>query len=148
MAPARQAPPKPVEAPVEAPAKVQQVEVGERGEGQRLDNFLGRMLKDIPKTHVFRVMRKGEVRGTASAPTRSKVAGKRHRGVPPVRTGAAAPPRRAPPAMVQGLVGAIVYGVPRLLVIDKPAGAPCTAEACELRGHRGACVARPDRRSS
>jgi len=39
-----------------------------------------------------------------------------------VRTGAAAPPRRAPPAMVQGLTGAIVHEDPRLLVIDKPAG--------------------------
>jgi len=62
VAPARQPPAKPVEAPAEATAKVQQVEVGERGEGQRLDNFLGRILKDVPKTHIFRVIRKGEVR--------------------------------------------------------------------------------------
>jgi 23S rRNA pseudouridine955/2504/2580 synthase len=39
-----------------------------------------------------------------------------------VRVGAAAPPRRAPPTMVQGLIGAIIYEDPRLLVIDKPAG--------------------------
>ena len=42
--------------------KVQQIEVGERGAGQRLDNFLGRILKDVPRTHLFRVIRKGEVR--------------------------------------------------------------------------------------
>ena len=41
---------------------MQQIEVGERGEGQRLDNFLGRLLKDVPRTHLFRVIRKGEVR--------------------------------------------------------------------------------------
>ena len=123
VAPARQAPPKPVQVPVEAPAKVQQVEVGERGEGQRLDNFLGRILKDVPKSHIFRVVRKGEVRvnGKRAKPDQRLLASDIVR-VPPVRTGAAAPPRRAPPAMVQGLSGAIIYEDPRLLVIDKPAG--------------------------
>ena len=123
VAPARQSPPKAVEAPVEAPAKVQQVEAGERGAGQRLDNFLARFLKDVPKTHIFRVIRKGEVRvnGKRAKPEQRLLASDIVR-VPPVRTGAAAPPRRAPPAMVQGLIGAIIYEDPRLLVIDKPAG--------------------------
>src|SRR5688572_6908394 len=119
VAPAPQAAPK----STEAPAKVQQVEVGERGAGQRLDNFLGRILKDVPKSHIFRVVRKGEVRvnGKRAKPDQRLQASDIVR-VPPVRTGAAAPPRRAPPAMVQGLTGAIVYEDPRLLVIDKPAG--------------------------
>jgi 23S rRNA pseudouridine955/2504/2580 synthase len=123
VAPARQSPPKAVEAPVDAPAKVQQVEAGERGAGQRLDNFLARFLKDVPKTHIFRVIRKGEVRvnGKRAKPEQRLLASDIVR-VPPVRTGAAAPPRRAPPAMVQGLIGAIIYEDPRLLVIDKPAG--------------------------
>jgi 23S rRNA pseudouridine955/2504/2580 synthase len=119
VAPAPQTPP---EAP-EPTAKVQQLEVGERGGGQRLDNFLGRILKDVPKTHIFRVIRKGEVRvnGKRAKPDQRLLASDIVR-VPPVRTGAAAPPRRAPPAMVQGLTGAIVYEDARLLVIDKPAG--------------------------
>jgi 23S rRNA pseudouridine955/2504/2580 synthase len=123
VAPARQAPAKPAQATVEPPAKVQQLEVGERGEGQRLDNFLARFLKDVPKTHIFRVIRKGEVRvnGKRAKPDQRLLASDIVR-VPPVRVGAAAPPRRAPPAMVQGLIGAIIYEDPRLLVIDKPAG--------------------------
>src|SRR6188768_4292885 len=123
VAPARQSPAKPVEAPAEATAKVQQVEVGEGGHGQRLDNFLGRILKGVPKTHIFRVIRKGEVRvnGKRAKPDQRLQASDIVR-VPPVRTGAAAPPRRASPAMVQSLTGAIVYEDPRLLVIDKPAG--------------------------
>ena len=44
------------------PLKVLQVTVDERGAGQRLDNFLGRILKDVPRSHIFRVIRKGEVR--------------------------------------------------------------------------------------
>ena len=123
VAPPRQTPAKPVEAPAPEPAKVQQVTVGERGDGQRLDNFLGRILKDVPKTHIFRVIRKGEVRvnGKRAKPDQRLQASDIVR-VPPVRTGAAAPPRRASPAMVQSLTGAIVYEDPRLLVIDKPAG--------------------------
>jgi 23S rRNA pseudouridine955/2504/2580 synthase len=123
VAQARQTAPKAPEVEAIVPAKVQLLEAGERGAGQRLDNFLARILKDVPKTHIFRVIRKGEVRvnGKRAKPDQRLLANDVVR-VPPVRTGAAAPPRRAPPAMVQGLIGAIVYEDPRLLVIDKPAG--------------------------
>jgi 23S rRNA pseudouridine955/2504/2580 synthase len=123
VAPARQTRPEMAEVEPAPPAKVQQVEAGERGAGQRLDNFLGRILKDVPKTHIFRVIRKGEVRvnGKRAKPDQRLLASDIVR-VPPVRTGAAAPPRRASPAMIEGLTGAIVYEDPRLLVIDKPAG--------------------------
>jgi 23S rRNA pseudouridine955/2504/2580 synthase len=102
---------------------VQQVEVGERGDGQRLDNFLGRILVDVPRTHLFRVIRKGEVRvnGKRAKPDTRLQASDIVR-VPPVRVGAAAPPRRAPEKLVAGLIGAIVHEDARLLVIDKPAG--------------------------
>ena len=104
VAPAPQSPPK----STEPPAKVQQVEVGERGAGQRLDNFLARILKDVPKAHIFRVIRKGEVRinGKRAKPDARLLASDIVR-VPPVRLGAAAPPRRAPAAMVAGLTGAM-----------------------------------------
>jgi 23S rRNA pseudouridine955/2504/2580 synthase len=52
---------------------VQQLQVDEESAGQRLDNFLLRHLKGVPKTHVYRVIRSGEVRvnkGRASADTR------------------------------------------------------------------------------
>jgi 23S rRNA pseudouridine955/2504/2580 synthase len=99
------------------------VAAGEQGAGQRLDNFLVRILKDVPKTHIFRLIRKGEVRvnGKRAKPEVRLLASDIVR-VPPVRLGAAAPPRRAPPAMVEGLTGAIVFEDPRLLVINKPAG--------------------------
>ena len=104
-------------------AKVQQLEVGERGDGQRLDNFLARNLEGVPKTHIFRVIRKGEVRvnGKRAKPEQRLQASDIVR-VPPVRLGDAAPPRRAPPAMVAGLTGAIIHEDSRLIVIDKPAG--------------------------
>ncbi len=116
--PAAPAPQRPAARP-----EVRQVEVGERGDGQRLDNFLGKFLSDVPRSHVFRVIRKGEVRvnGKRAKPETRLQASDVVR-VPPVRVGDAAPPRRAPTGMVDSIIGAIVHEEPRLLVIDKPAG--------------------------
>lgn len=61
--------------------------VDEESAGQRLDNFLIRHLKGVPKTHVYRIIRSGEVRvnkGRAGADTRV-TAGDVVR-VPPMRT--------------------------------------------------------------
>ncbi len=102
---------------------MRQVEVGERGDGQRLDNFLARILGDVPRSHIFRVIRKGEVRvnGKRAKPEDRLVASDIVR-VPPVRTGESAPPRRASAGMVGSVNAAIVYEDPRLLVLDKPSG--------------------------
>ncbi len=62
------------------------LEVGEESDAQRLDNFLLRRLKGVPKSHVYRVVRSGEVRvnsGRVKAEYRL-VSGDRVR-VPPVR---------------------------------------------------------------
>ena len=119
VAPERQSPP----AATESTAKVRQVEVDERGVGQRLDNFLARILADVPKTHIFRVIRKGEVRvnGKRAKPDTRLQANDIVR-VPPVKTGASAPPRRASDSLVADVTSAIVYEDPQLLVINKPAG--------------------------
>ncbi|MEK0417306.1 MAG: hypothetical protein RI949_1312 [Pseudomonadota bacterium] len=60
------------EAPAKGPA-VRRLVVDEGSEGQRLDNFLVKVLKGVPKTHLYRVIRSGEVRvnaGRAAADTR------------------------------------------------------------------------------
>ena len=54
-------------------AAVKNLTVDEESAGQRLDNFLLRHLKGVPKTHVYRIIRSGEVRvnkGRANADTR------------------------------------------------------------------------------
>ena len=38
------------------------LEVGEEAAGQRIDNFLLRLAKGVPKSHVYRILRSGEVR--------------------------------------------------------------------------------------
>jgi 23S rRNA pseudouridine955/2504/2580 synthase len=59
--------------PLISAPQVQSVTVDDDSTGQRLDNFLMRHLKGVPKTHVYRIIRSGEVRinkGRASADTR------------------------------------------------------------------------------
>ncbi len=100
-----------------APA-VQHLIVDEESAGQRLDNFLLRVLKGVPKTHVYRVIRSGEVRvnkGRASADTR--VAAGDDVRVPPVRL----PVRPAMPA-APAREFPVLFEDEHLLAIDKPAG--------------------------
>jgi 23S rRNA pseudouridine955/2504/2580 synthase len=97
-------------------ARAVTLEVGEESETQRLDNFLLRRLKGVPKSHVYRVVRSGEVRvnsGRAKPDYRLKLGDKVR--VPPVRVSAAKPPARP-------IEYPIVYEDPSILVIDKPAG--------------------------
>lgn len=101
-----------------APA-VRRLVVDEAGEGQRLDNFLLRLLKGVPKTHVYRVIRSGEVRvnkGRAAADTRLALGDEVR--VPPVRV--AAPDAAAVPAPAREFP--ILFEDEHLLAIDKPAG--------------------------
>ena len=96
-----------------------QLTVHEDSAGQRLDNFLLRHLKGVPKTHVYRIIRSGEVRvnkGRAAADTR--VAEGDVVRVPPVRVaqpaaGEAPAPAREFPVLLED---------EHLLAIDKPAG--------------------------
>src|SRR5256885_659481 len=92
------------------------VEVGEESAAQRIDNFLLRRLKGVPKSHVYRVLRSGEVRvnsGRVGPDYRLQI-GDRVR-VPPVRVSTAV--RTAKPAEFS-----IVHEDASLLVVDKPAG--------------------------
>ena len=103
--------------PAAAP-EVRRVRVDEGSQGQRLDNFLVKLLKGVPKAHVYRVIRSGEVRvnkGRAGADTRLELGDEVR--VPPVRV---ADRSEAPPAPAREF--AVVYEDGHLLAIDKPAG--------------------------
>lgn len=97
--------------------RVQWLEVGEDSQAQRIDNFLLRELRGVPKSHVYRVLRSGEVRvnsGRVKPDYRLQV-GDRVR-VPPIRMSPRAPVRPKP------LNLPVVFEDDSLLVIDKPAG--------------------------
>ena len=100
-------------------AAVKNLTVDEESAGQRLDNFLLRHLKGVPKTHVYRIIRTGEVRinkGRASADTRVQT-GDLVR-MPPVRVSTPSP--HAPVA--PGREFPILFEDEQMLAIDKPAG--------------------------
>ncbi|MDY0012412.1 MAG: RluA family pseudouridine synthase [Rhodocyclaceae bacterium] len=93
--------------------------VDEASAGQRIDNFLLRVCKGVPKSHVYRILRSGEVRvnGGRVGPAYKLVDGDDVR-IPPVRT--AAPESPAPVPV--GTPLPVVYEDDALLVVDKPAG--------------------------
>ena len=96
--------------------------VDEGSEGQRLDNFLVKLLKGVPKTHVYRVIRSGEVRvnkGRAGADTRLALGDEVR--VPPVRTSKNAADRSGTPT-APAREFPVVFEDDFLLAIDKPAG--------------------------
>jgi len=96
------------------------VTVGEESEGQRLDNFLIRVLKGVPKTHVYRIIRSGEVRvnkGRASADARVALGDVVR--LPPVRVAAAPEPAGRP---VPARDFPALFEDEQVLAVDKPAG--------------------------
>ncbi|QIK37470.1 RluA family pseudouridine synthase [Caldichromatium japonicum] len=102
---------------------VQYIVVDAEAEGQRIDNFLRRVLKGVPPSHLYRLLRRGEVRvnqGRVRADHRL-CAGDEVR-IPPVRLGAPLPPPEHAPHQLAWLERAILHEDERLLIIDKPAG--------------------------
>ncbi|MBL8259001.1 MAG: RluA family pseudouridine synthase [Candidatus Competibacteraceae bacterium] len=107
-----------------SPGGVRHVEIPPQQAGQRLDNFLLRELKGAPKSLIYRILRKGEVRlnGGRAQPDRRLQAGDVVR-VPPVRLGARATrPLKPSPEWAERLQAAVLYEDRELLVLDKPAG--------------------------
>jgi len=114
--------------PVPPLPQVKTVLVDEDSAGQRLDNFLMRQLKGVPKTHVYRIIRSGEVRvnkGRASAD--SRVAAGDIVRLPPVRVSERMAEKTQAMAdnVARGAPArefAILFEDEHVLAIDKPAG--------------------------
>ena len=97
------------------------LQVTEDAAGQRLDNFLIRHLKGVPKTHIYRIIRSGEVRinkGRAQADT--KIALGDLVRLPPVRVSEKVAEKQEKPAPARQFP--ILYEDDYLIAIDKPAG--------------------------
>ncbi|WP_251359934.1 23S rRNA pseudouridine(955/2504/2580) synthase RluC [Kangiella sp. TOML190] len=103
--------------------KVQFVEVQAEEAGQRIDNFLLKKLKGVPKSRIYKMLRKGEVRvnkGRVKAEYKIEAADMVR--IPPVRV--AESKTQVPTALnkVQALEKAIIYEDSRIIVLNKPHG--------------------------
>ena len=101
---------------------VRMLTIDQDSENRRLDNFLITLLKDIPHSHIYNIIRTGQVRvnkGRAKPKQRLK-SGDIVR-VPPVRT-APKPQPKAVGEELRSAVQSIIYEDDHLIVIDKPTG--------------------------
>jgi 23S rRNA pseudouridine955/2504/2580 synthase len=97
---------------------VRNVRIDAGSDGQRLDNFLAKVLKGVPRTHLYRVIRSGEVRvnkGRAAADTRLALGDEVR--IPPMRVADRSERPAAP-----GREFSVVHEDDALVCIDKPAG--------------------------
>lgn len=96
--------------------------VDESCEGQRIDNFLARLLKGVPKSHLYRILRGGEVRVDKK---RVDVTHRLQLGeivrIPPVRVAAPEAKVGAAPVEIK-LAGSVIYEDDAMLALNKPAG--------------------------
>jgi 23S rRNA pseudouridine955/2504/2580 synthase len=103
-------------------SEVSYKEIGTEEEGQRLDNYLIRILKGVPKSHIYRIIRGGEVRVNKK---RSQASSRLHAGdmirIPPIRI-SDAKEVFVGDALAKRLKECIIFEDPCLLVINKPAG--------------------------
>lgn len=102
---------------------VQLLEVAPDLAGQRIDNFLRTQLKGVPKTLIYRILRKGEVRVNKGRikPEYKLQAGDIVR-VPPLRLAERDEPEPLAQGLLERLEAAIVYEDKALIVLNKPAG--------------------------
>lgn len=97
--------------------------VDEASEGQRVDNFLAKILKGVPKSHIYRILRSGEVRvnkGRVNAARKLSINDVVR--VPPIRVSVKPTMLESSAPITPKFEKSIVYEDDAMLVIDKPAG--------------------------
>ena len=100
------------------------IEISAAQLGQRLDNFLFKQLGNVPRTRIYRIIRKGEVRVNKKRckPEYKLQIGDQVR-IPPLQLTTDRAPDPQPPArLLRQLEQAILYENSHLLIVDKPAG--------------------------
>jgi len=99
------------------------IRIGDEFEGQRLDNFLMGRLKGVPRSHLYRVLRRGEVRVNKGRvkPGYRLQAGDLVR-IPPLRTAERDVLTKPPRVLLERLEAAVLYEDDRLIAVNKPAG--------------------------
>jgi 23S rRNA pseudouridine955/2504/2580 synthase len=113
--------PSPDRTAVKSPLTMHTITADEAG--QRIDNFLMRHFKTVPRSRVYRLLRKGEVRvNRKRIDAEYRIQEGDEVRLPPVRIDGADEPRRPSSSLTELIEGAIVFQDKHLLVLDKPPG--------------------------
>ena len=115
--------PKLAAKPPGAKSAVERRTITEQDAGQRIDNLLMRHFKTVPRSHVYRLLRKGEVRvNRKRVDAQYRVAAGDEVRLPPVRIEHSSEPGRPSSSLQELIERAVIFQDKHLLVIDKPAG--------------------------
>lgn len=109
--------------PPDAPHGVRQVPIGPERDGQRIDNALVTLLKGVPKSMIYRILRTGQVRvnGKRAKPDTRLVLGDMLR-IPPVRVAERSNDQAPATGLMNQVTEAVIFEDKHFLVIDKPSG--------------------------
>ena len=102
------------------------LKIDERDDGRRVDNYLLRVIKGLPRAHLYKLLRSGQIRvnGSRAKPERRLSAGDEVR-VPPALVQPASGETTAPPIgerVKSQVERAIIFEDPHMLVVNKPSG--------------------------
>ncbi len=102
---------------------VHHVEIGPQGHGQRIDNALLTLLKGVPKSMIYRLLRTGQIRvnGKRAKPNTRLLEGDSLR-IPPLRMAKRSNTKVPDPRSLARLAEAVIFEDKHFLVIDKPSG--------------------------
>jgi len=101
---------------------VQYIEISKEEDGQRLDNYLIRILKGVPKSHIYRIIRGGEVRiNKKRAKPDTRLMAHDQVRIPPVRT-STVKEVFVGSRLLQQLEKCVLYEDEQFLIVNKPSG--------------------------
>lgn len=109
--------------PSDAFSKVQYITLSEDDQNQRLDNYLMKTLKGVPRTYVYRIIRKGEVRiNKKRVDAKFRISAGDILRVPPVRIANRAEAPKVSNQIQQSIESRVIFEDKRILIVNKQAG--------------------------
>ena len=104
-------------------SQVRYLEIDHEHSGQRLDNYLFTLLKGVPKSHVYRILRSGEVRiNRGRCRPNYRIQGGDLLRIPPLRLGERAQNTLPLSGLLLSLEACVIYEDNNILILNKPSG--------------------------
>lgn len=102
---------------------VRMVTIDQDDAGQRIDNYLLRILKGVPKTRIYRILRKGEVRVNKKRVTADyRIQEDDLLRIPPIRLAERGEKVKPANSVIERLERSVIFENDKLIILDKPSG--------------------------